>query len=431
MRMCLLLPLFGWLLALNPGAIRAGGAKEKAVVVGRLFSPIGTVLVRENEKWSAPELYAGLAGGQQLLVPPAATGVVQVKEGDVLLTLSGRLPGLAPSPILGASARLHANKSVDLDMTLEGGRALIKNQKKDGAIKVRLRIHDDNLDLTLLNKDSVIGLEAYRAWPAGTPFSKKLIKDREPEIHLGLFLLQGKVELQLRTEKHSLQAPAKGAVLYHLSSFGGLRGPILLDKAPLWVKPGADMSAQATAWYKAVENLRRVLADKKGLDGELAEMLKQKEPLKRAVAVLSAGAFGDSNFVLAGLQDSKSGDVRRAATLALVHECNRSQAADIGLYKALIEKKFAPGQAEIFMHLLHGFGPQDLQRPETYETLISYLQHKDPGIRELAAWRLYQLVPQGKDIAYDAAASAEDRARGQAAWRKLIPEGKLPPGSEK
>jgi hypothetical protein len=59
------------------------------------------------------------------------------------------------------------------------------------------------------------------------------------------------------------------------------------------------------------------------------------------------------------------------------------------------------------------------------------LQHKDPGIRELAAWRLYQLVPQGKDIAYDAAGSAEERTRGQAVWRKLIPEGKLPPGSEK
>jgi len=418
----------GLLIGLVPG-IGPAGNKEKQVVIGRLFSPIGTLLVQKDGKqaWSFPELYTGLASGSRLLVLPGAKGVVQVKEGDVNLTLSGRLAGLAPSPVLGAAARLHAGKAFDLDMTLEEGRALIENRKKDGPIKIRLRIHDDNLDITLLNKDTVVGLESYRAWPAGTPFSAKPIKDREPEIHLDLLILKGKVELLLKTERHSLQAPAKGALRFHLSSFGGFRGPVLLAKVPTWVKPAADKSAQATAWYKEVESLRRLLADKKALDGILAERLKQKDSLKRAVAVLSGGAVGDRNLILAGLNDEKSGDVRRAAVFALAHEANRSQAADIGLYKALLGKKYTRGQAEIFMHLLHGFSAKDLLRPETYETLISYLQHKDLGIRELAAWRLYGLVPQGKDIIYDAAGASEERARGQAAWRKLIPEGKLPP----
>ncbi len=426
MRSIVPLILGGLLLAGNPLTVPAGDKEEKRVLVGRLFSPIGTVLVRAKEKWSLPELYAGLANGDQLLVLPGASGVVQVKEGDVHLTLSGRLPGLAPSPVLEAAARLHAGKGFDLDMTLAGGRALIKNHKKEGPVKIRLRIQDDNLDMTLLDKDTVIGMEVYRAWPAGTPFSKKLIKDREPEIHLGLLILKGKVELQLKTEKHSLQAQKEGVVQYHLSSFGGFRGPVLLDKAPLWVKPGADKSAQTTAWYKEVESLRRRLADKKALDGIPADLLKHKESLKRSVAVLSGAAVGDLGIVLAGLKDGKAGEVRRAALLALVHECNRNQAADIGLYKALIEKKYPPGQAEIAMELLHGFAAKDVQRPETYEILISYLQHKDIGIRELASWRLYGLVPR-KDIVYDAGGTAEERARAQAAWRKLIPEGKLPP----
>src|SRR6516162_5270702 len=398
--------LFGLVICLVAG-IGPAGNKEKQVVIGRLFSPIGTLLVQKDGKqgWSFPELYTGLASGSRLLVLPGAKGVVQVKEGDVNLTLSGRLAGLAPSPVLGAAARLHAGKAFDLDMTLEEGRALIENRKKD----------------------TVVGLESYRAWPAGTPFSAKPIKDREPEIHLDLLILKGKVELLLKTERHSLQAPAKGALRFHLSSFGGFRGPVLLAKVPTWVKPAADKSAQATAWYKEVESLRRLLADKKALDGILAERLKQKDSLKRAVAVLSGGAVGDRNLILAGLNDEKSGDVRRAAVFALAHEANRSQAADIGLYKALLGKKYTRGQAEIFMHLLHGFSAKDLLRPETYETLISYLQHKDLGIRELAAGRLYGLVPQGKDIIYDAAGASEERARGQAAWRKLIPEGKLPP----
>jgi len=422
------LVLGGLLVGLAPGIGPAGG-KEKHMVIGRLFSPIGTLLVQKEggEGWSFPELYAGLASGNRLLVLPGAKGVVQVKEGDVHLTLSGRLAGLTASPVLGAVARLHAGKGFDLDMTLEEGRALIENRKKDGPIKIRLRIQEDNLDITLLNKDTIVGIESYRAWPAGTPFSAKPIKDREPEIHLDLLILKGKVELLLKTERHSLQAPAKGILRFHLSSFGGFRGPELLQKAPLWVKPGADNSPQATAWYKEVESLRRLLADKRAIDGNLRDRLKQEEPVKRAVAVLSGGAVGDRNMLLAGLNDEKSGDVRKAAVFALVHTSNRSQAADIGLYKALLGKKYTPGQAEIFMHLLHGFAAQDLQRPETYEILISYLQHKDLGIRELAAWRLYGLVPQGKDITYDAAGASEERARGQAAWRKLIPEGKLPP----
>jgi hypothetical protein len=79
------------------------------------------------------------------------------------------------------------------------------------------------------------------------------------------------------------------------------------------------------------------------------------------------------------------------------------------------------------MQLLHGFGGKDLVRPETYDALINYLQHQKQAVRELAAWNLQLLVPQGKDIAYDASAAPEERGRAQAAWRKLIPEGKLPP----
>lgn len=429
MKPCVCLLLCGWLLSLNPASMSAGGKAEKSFVVGRLFSPVGTVLLREPKKWSTPELYASLSRGDQLLVLPGASGVIQIKEGDVEVTLSGMLPGLTPTSVLGASARLHAGKDVDLDMTLSDGRALIKNKKKDGPIKVRLRIQEDNLDLTLNNKDTVVGIEAYRAWPAGTPFSKKLIKDREPEIHVGIFIIQGKVELQLKTEKHSLQAPAKKTVLYHLSSFGGFRGPVLLDKTPLWVKPGADRSAQATAWYKAVESLRRQLGPTQSTSGVLNKIAfdQNADALVRGIAILGCGAIGEPQLVLKGLNEEKSAVVRRAAVLAMAHGINQSQGADIGLYKTMIDSKVPAGQAEIIMELLHGFAARDLQRPETFESLISYLQHKNIGVRELAAWRLYQMVPQGKNIAFDAGASSEERARSQAAWRKLIPDGKLPP----
>ena len=421
--------LGGLLVGLGPG-LGAAGNKEKRVPIGRLFSPIGTLLVQEEGKkaWSLPELYAGLSSADRLLVLPGAKGVVQVKEGDVHLILSGRLPGLAASPVLEAAARLHANKDFDLDMTLEGGRALIESRKKDGPIKLRFRIQEDNLDVTLVNKGAIVGIQAFSEWPAFTPFLKKPKKNREPEIRFTLFLLKGKVELQLKTEKHSLQAPKEGVTLFHMSSFAGFNGPFFLKRPEVWIKPELDTTAETASWHKAVESLRRGLAEVKSVDIALANAMKQKDPLKRAVAIQSAGGVGELGMVLKRLND-KAAQVRRAAVLSLLHESNRSQAADLGLYKFLIENRIPSGQAEIAMELLHGlcFSPQAQKRPETYETLISYLQNKNIAIRELAAWRLYALVPKGKEIVYDAAGTAAERARAQEEWRRLIPEGKLPP----
>ncbi len=78
------------------------------------------------------------------------------------------------------------------------------------------------------------------------------------------------------------------------------------------------------------------------------------------------------------------------------------------------------------MELLHGFGPEARSRPETYDLLINYLQSDRLPIRQLAGATLTELVPEGKSIAYDAAGTAAERAAGQAAWRKLIPQGQVP-----
>jgi len=80
------------------------------------------------------------------------------------------------------------------------------------------------------------------------------------------------------------------------------------------------------------------------------------------------------------------------------------------------------------LQLLLGFTTDDLKRPETYEVLIEYLLHDKPGIRNLAAWHLVRLVPQGKSIKYDPSGTAADAQAVYKEWKKLIPDGQLPPG---
>jgi hypothetical protein len=81
--------------------------------------------------------------------------------------------------------------------------------------------------------------------------------------------------------------------------------------------------------------------------------------------------------------------------------------------------------------LLHGFTQAALEQPLTFETLIQYLGHGRLGVREFAAEHLERLVPQGRKLGYDPAAAPAARTRAQAAWRKLVPEGKLPPSAPK
>ena len=59
--------------------------------------------------------------------------------------------------------------------------------------------------------------------------------------------------------------------------------------------------------------------------------------------------------------------------------------------------------------------------------LIEYLRSERFGVRGLAHWHLKRLAPEGKKIAYNPNGTPEEIARGYAAWKKLIPSGKLPP----
>jgi len=170
--------------------------------------------------------------------------------------------------------------------------------------------------------------------------------------------------------------------------------------------------------------VRRGLADRKSLASALAQAIVDKEPSTRTVALFSYGAIGDLDKVFAGLSEAKSADFRRAATLVLQHGLAHKADADRSLRALLNKKGWPAGEAETVIQLLLGAG--ELGRPETYQTLINYLQHDKLAVRELADRMLHSLVPQGKGISYDAAGSAEQRGRGQAEWRRLIPEGKLP-----
>jgi hypothetical protein len=401
-----------------PATLHAG---EKPAA--KLRTPIGTVLQQApDKKWLTPMLYDGVPPGAALMALPGARGLLDIQEGDLSLLLAGNLPEFSSTPVLESVVTLHRPAAgFDLDFTLERGRVLIENHKDSGSVAVRVRVQGKDLDFDLLDKKSVVVLELFSRWPAGAPFLKKPPADHKPLGELIFLVARGKAAIELNKEKQSLQGP----VMYEFDTLRGVRGPVALKKVPDWLQPTNDPPANVKALQAAVEKLRRGIADK-GAAQAISQAKDSADTALRAIAVYSGTALGNLAIGWGALKTDKAKEVRVAAIDALFHYIGRGSAEDVRLYETLVADKIKAGQAGIIMDLLHGMSAEARQRPETYDALITYLQSDLLAIRELAAMNLYGLVPRGRTIVFDAAAPADQRARAQAAWRKLIPEGQVP-----
>lgn len=397
-------------------------AGDKAKGFAKQRSAVGTVLIKTaaDAPWTLPELYAPVTKESWIIALPGSRGAYDAKGGALSLALAGNLPALSPGHVLESAVKLNEPGGNDLDIGLERGRVIIEN-RKDATAKVHVRIDDKNLQMNLLGKDATVALELFSRWPAGAHFSRKPGKDHQPLGELYLFVLKGKIELEFKDTKQSLEAP----VLYHWTTLKEVDGPLRFTKAPEWIDPAADSSNKAAAAHMAVEELRKTLVAK-GMEQGLSAALASDKAALAEIAVYSAIALGKPQTVWSVLEGDKKKEVREAAANALRYWIDRGQKQEAGLFDALVTHKVKPGQAEIVLELLHGIGAEAKARPETYSTLIAYLGSDSQAIRELAHRNLVFLVPAGRDIPFDAAGPAEQRRGAQSAWHKLVPEGKVP-----
>jgi hypothetical protein len=202
--------------------------------------------------------------------------------------------------------------------------------------------------------------------------------------------------------------------------------PQRLDKLPDWATVKTDSEDFKKA--KSALDRFRELARKKSVAEALEQLLKSDNATERRVAVALCGATDDLERLGHALCGAKTLDVFEASVPVLRHWIGREPGQDQRLYQSLIDKqKFSSPQAETVLQLLHGFGEDALAQAETYEGLLDLMESDPLGVRGLAHWHLYRMVPAGRKIGFDPLSSAEKRAAAVKEWRKLIPAGKLPP----
>jgi hypothetical protein len=382
----------------------------------------GVLFLRDSAKtWKAVKEGDMLPSGALLVGMPRAE--IESASSTVKVKLLADVGQRGPYPVLEAGVVLHDAAGVDLDVTFDRGLIVTENLKKEGAAKVRLRVRDETWVLHLQSPGARIGLEIFGRQAPGLP---KVIdaKTDVPTTDVLMLVLHGQAFLDTGTEGTGLHAPP-GLARMHWDSAKRNHTFQRLEKLPeTLVRPLDDKEEEIFKELSAA-------AAKTG-QGEfgtrLDALLQSARKVDRFAGLTLAGGLDDLPRVFGVLMQSKDAATRDHAILVLRHWLGRAPGQITKLQNTLLErKKVTQVQARNLVHLLLGFDDEERGNPDTYEVLLTYLEHKNQGVRALAHWHLVRLAPAGRDIPFDPAAPEEERQQAVRRWHALIPDGQLPP----
>lgn len=359
----------------------------------------------------------------ELLVGAGGPTIVSTNKA-VALAVTGDLSMTSPFPIIETAVTLHPPGDADLNFTLERGAVTLTNRKEKGETKVRVTMAGSSGDVILKEPGDKIALEVYGRWQPGSAFHKEPKADGGPIIGMAVLVIKGEGDIKAKTKHFIMKAPPGPALLIAFNLNEEAAHPRHLDKVPDWAD---NVESAPEKEAKARLTKLRELAAAKSMGEALDELAQSEDPTLRRTAVLAMGALDDLPRLGQTLRNTKHPDVWDNGIIALRHWIGRGTGQDVKLYNRLVEvAKYPPREAEIFVQLLHGFSEEQMARPETYETLIDYLQSDRTAMRALAHWYLVHMVPEGKKIDYNPLADKAEREKAGKEWSKLIPAGKVP-----
>lgn len=389
---------------------------EKATILRRVHGERDWHVVAQNEELSTQDLLLGLPGA-----------ILEASDGGVRLKFLTALEGQGPYPIKEAAVRLHEPRGADLDFTLDRGRVDLLNEKKAGAAKVRLHVRNAVWDLDLAEPGTRMAIEVYGRWPRGTHFTASPSAADVPTANMVFLAIHGRIDVTFQGIEHVLHAPPGPAILQWDSVTGQDATPKRLEKLPDWALAATADPALLAESKARFAKVREAL-ETKPLDTVLENLLSSDQVAERRLAINAMGALDRLDLIGKAMREARTPDIWENGVLALRHWIGRGPGQDQALYKGLVENhRFTPVHAATVVQLLHSYGEEDLARPETYQTLIDFLDHDVLAIRGLAYWHLERLVPAGKEFGYNPLAAKPEREAAIAKWRKLVPPGEVPP----
>ena len=387
----------------------------------------GALLMRtKTGGWDSVAAKSSVPAGRLLVALFGAE--FESPNGAIEMRMIADVGQRGPFPVLEAAVQFNVAKKADLDVTLDRGIVVFVNKKKVGAAHLLLHMRDETFEVTLAEPKAKLGVEVYGRHVPG-PANLTDAKKDDPVASVAFFALEGEVVIGAEKHVSRLQAPP-GNALYLWDSLTRQPEISRFETLPDSVKP---FDAKEKAQFLALCLHAKTMADKPGEIGAgIYEALRSKDPVRRKVAVVALGALDQYSQLMQELGSKDHADVRDMAVLVLRHWLGRQPGQTVRLYEFLTKVEgYTPVQAKSFLHLCYGIEADQRRQPSTYDLLIQGLNHSKAPMRELAHWHLVRLAPDGKAIPYDAAAAEPQRLQAIEAWRRLIPEGELPPSPKK
>jgi hypothetical protein len=360
------------------------------------------------------------------------------------------------SAFLESAVVLHVpSKDFDADFTLDRG-AVMLTSHKDKPAAVRIRFHREIWDVTLEEPQTKVGVALlgrhvlpYDAHEPPRADCILIVRSGRASVRVSPYVEYGNIE---PVKEGKTTVPQ----LISWDSVGkGVRPPVPF---PRDLRPGEQMvlgvfdppKVPSTLprevqeeWQKLPEALVGMSArlSRPGkIETMLMEMLQSEDasvrPLQALLAVRCLGALDAIPALVDDIlnNEQKSFALRREAIYTLRHWTGRNASQENLLFdpdpkvrSGLLTAggKFSPSEAEILISLLHTPSTEQLVSPDYWAYLIDNLKHDKLAVRQVACFHL-MLLPEGQSVRYDPAGPLEARQAGIAAWKKLIPDGKIP-----
>jgi hypothetical protein len=338
-------------------------------------------------------------------------------DSGLKVTLWGNLPEFSAfPPVLECAVMFRLPETgIDLDLTLERGRVHLANAKTAGAAVVQLRFLSQVWQLTLPEPGGEACAELWTLPGSATP-------NATPVVCLGLFT-KGKV--QLRIGARTLDLAERSRVVWVNGQQAAPQVDVLKELPEWWSKVPdrkkpevADVLLSLADWAAALQGSNEVM------DTIRTRIQESKDLTMRVVGLVFLAALDGVPILVNFLEDRLHPQVRGTARHAVQAWMTRRPENATDLQGLLEKQGYAHDKAVLACKLMRPLPPADLDRPETYQELIGYLDHENLLIRDLAFWHLSNLVPDRPP--FDPAGDEKHRRQAIEQWKKRVPPGSVP-----
>ena len=400
-----------------------------------------------------------VTSARALLSLPGSKNLVILETG-VEVTLWGNLFETTLDPFHAESrAIIHENAQLDADVTLQRGRLVVRNLKtKEATVRIRFDNttlgEEGHFDMVLdagnnTTKPGFV-IELRADLDPGEPFfeNPKDAMRKGPTTYINIYAQAGSTNIRSGSVSYRIDETSRQMVEW--TSKQMILSPSRAPGLPIWFKgtPPLKSEGDQAARKKAIaahDDLAKKL-ETQAVDVALAELIQhvqqtaQKEsagPMKQMSpdtfalwrhAIRCYAATDDVSYVFEEFANEKTHPmIRGLCQQTLGAWLGQSRENDYELLEIIRKAGYKKTASIKVVELFHKFSDDDARKPITYQHLIEGLNNDLMPIRALSHWHLFVLAPAGRDIRYDPAMSAPNRAAAQKEWYKRIPPGQLPP----